>query len=157
MLCVLAGVVTAQQVRIVAPVGGAIIAPEKSVLELDVGVAVQMFESPNLDRYLRRAKECLAREDFVQAIKILQDVVEGRTLEAGDQGDSGAAATDSKQVGLEPEAGLKQDGPQQIAKAKSMCLRWMHRRRSPRSRIPSTAYSPKVGGFIGRFGASVRS
>ncbi|MSR38509.1 MAG: hypothetical protein EXS02_06710 [Planctomycetes bacterium] len=118
MLCVLAGVVTAQQVRIDAPVGGAFIAPEKFVLELDAGVAVQMFESPNLDRYLRRAKECLAREDFVQAIKILQDVVEGRTLVAGDQGDSGAAATDSKQVGLKPEAGLKQDGPQQIAKAK---------------------------------------
>lgn len=44
------------------------------------GAPVQMFESPNLDRYLRKAQDLIGREDFAGAIKVLQDIVEGRTL-----------------------------------------------------------------------------
>ena len=81
----LVGGLAAQKVTIQAPVGGAIVpgtAAEKGG-ESDEGIAVELFESPNLGRYLRRAQECLTREDYPQAIKILQDVIEGRTLEIG--------------------------------------------------------------------------
>lgn len=45
----------------------------------DGGVAVDLNENPNLDRYLRRAKQCIERGDFAAAIQLLQDVVEGRS------------------------------------------------------------------------------
>ena len=35
-----------------------------------------MFESPNLDRFLRRANMFLDEEKYQQAIKILQSVIE---------------------------------------------------------------------------------
>ncbi|MBL9079269.1 MAG: PQQ-binding-like beta-propeller repeat protein [Planctomycetes bacterium] len=47
----------------------------------DRGLPVEMFENPNLDRYLRRAQDFLGREDYAAAIQVLQDVVEGRTVE----------------------------------------------------------------------------
>ncbi len=47
--------------------------------EPDDGVRVQMFESASLDRYLRKSREFLQREDYVGAIRLLQDVIEGRT------------------------------------------------------------------------------
>jgi outer membrane protein assembly factor BamB len=48
----------------------------------DGGVAVDVPENPNLDRYLRRADQCVARSDFATAIRLLQDVVEGRSDDA---------------------------------------------------------------------------
>ncbi len=47
----------------------------------DVGVTVEMFENPNLDRYLRKAHRFLDAKDYLAAITVLQDVIEGRTLE----------------------------------------------------------------------------
>jgi tetratricopeptide (TPR) repeat protein len=40
-----------------------------------------MFESANLDRFIRSAQASLAKEDYEHAIKVLQEVIEGRTGE----------------------------------------------------------------------------
>lgn len=45
------------------------------------GVRVEMFESANLDRFLRSAQSSLSKEDYEHAIKVLQEVIEGRTGE----------------------------------------------------------------------------
>lgn len=42
---------------------------------------VEMFENPTLDRFLRRAQDFLGRKEFAQAIRVLQDVIEGKTSE----------------------------------------------------------------------------
>ena len=47
----------------------------------DPGVRVEMFESANLDRFIRSAQASLAKEDYEHAIKVLQEVIEGRTGE----------------------------------------------------------------------------
>jgi hypothetical protein len=59
---------------------GAVAQPQGSVVD-DAGVAVEMFENPHLDLFLRRAQDFLAREQYASAIEVLQDVIEGRTLE----------------------------------------------------------------------------
>ena len=51
----------------------------------DSGVAVRMFESPTLDRFLRKAQDFLGRDDHAGAIKVLQDVLTGEI-----HGDSGS-------------------------------------------------------------------
>ncbi|MFK7739433.1 MAG: PQQ-binding-like beta-propeller repeat protein [Planctomycetota bacterium] len=57
-------------------------APQKAAnADEDPGVIVEMFENPNLDRYLHRAREFLDRSAYSQAIDVLQDVIEGRTVE----------------------------------------------------------------------------
>jgi outer membrane protein assembly factor BamB len=72
-----------QQVRAEAPLGAT--APTTTTPQAssndDPGVAVDMFDNPNLDRFLWRAKGCLEREDFTTAINLLQQVIEGRTSE----------------------------------------------------------------------------
>lgn len=70
----------AQNVRVQAPVVIGTVAPDRTE-EDDFGVAVELFENPNLDRYLRKAQAFLAAERYADAIKVLQDVVEGRTVE----------------------------------------------------------------------------
>src|SRR5262245_227486 len=65
--------------RVEVPLG-AVAQAQGSVAD-DPGVAVEMFENPNLDRFLRRAQDFLAREQYASAIEVLQDVIEGRTLE----------------------------------------------------------------------------
>ncbi|MFY9340972.1 MAG: PQQ-binding-like beta-propeller repeat protein, partial [Planctomycetota bacterium] len=78
---------SAQQVRPVAPVGA--IAPAATTAagatapqgDDDVGVAVDMFENPQLDRYLRAAQRFLDREDYDGAVRLLQEVIEGRISE----------------------------------------------------------------------------
>lgn len=57
----------------------------------DIGPNVEMFESPNLDRFLRRARQFLQEEKYQEAILVLQTVVEGRTLEATSPDGSSAA------------------------------------------------------------------
>ena len=52
-------VVPAQQVQAVVPIG-AVIQPASGASD-DSGVPVEMFENPNLDRYLRRAQAFLER------------------------------------------------------------------------------------------------
>ncbi len=47
----------------------------------DVGRPARMLESTSVDRFVRAAKDLLARDDHVGAIRILQDVIEGRTVE----------------------------------------------------------------------------
>ncbi|MFO1032380.1 MAG: hypothetical protein U1F60_14965 [Planctomycetota bacterium] len=47
----------------------------------DPGRPVEMFENPNIDRYLRSAQGFLDRANYEAAIQVLQDVIEGRTLE----------------------------------------------------------------------------
>ncbi len=83
----LAAAAAAQQVRAQAQVqiqlgavapGPGTQAPESE----DGGVAVDLAENPDLDRYLRRAKQCIERGDFAAAIQLLQDVVEGRSQDA---------------------------------------------------------------------------
>ncbi len=59
--------------------------------EADGGVAVDLFESPNLDRFLRRAEQFLGEEKFPEAIEVLQSVVEGRTLIASAVGEEAEA------------------------------------------------------------------
>lgn len=70
----------AQQVRAVAPIGAIVKPPEAGATD-DPGTPVEMFENPNIDRYLNNAQAFLGREDYAAAIKVLQDVVEGRTVE----------------------------------------------------------------------------
>ena len=50
-----------------------------------------MFESANLDRFLRSAQASLGKADYEHAIKVLQEVIEGRTGEfmAEDENSSG--------------------------------------------------------------------
>lgn len=85
----------AQQVRALAPIG-AIAAPPLSTD--DAGIPVEMFENPNLDRYLRRAQDFLGREDYAAAIQVLQDVVEGKTIEV-------VGAPAERAAGAEPTDG----------------------------------------------------
>ena len=76
-----AALVPAQQVR--GRLGlfvGAPQAPQAGSAD-DPGTPVEMFENPNLDRYLRNAQGFLSRANFEAAIKVLQDVIEGRTIE----------------------------------------------------------------------------
>lgn len=68
----------AQQVRVVVPIGGVV--PNQGADD-DRGVAVEMFENPNLDGYLRRAQSLLEQQKYDAAIEVLQDVIEGRTVE----------------------------------------------------------------------------
>ncbi|MBX3462650.1 MAG: PQQ-binding-like beta-propeller repeat protein [Planctomycetes bacterium] len=74
-----AGPAAAQELRAEAPVGAQLQAPAAGSVE--EGEPVEMFENPNLDRYLRRAQAFLDRDDHAAAIQVLQDVVEGRTVE----------------------------------------------------------------------------
>ncbi len=46
----------------------------------ELGVRAQLIESPNLDRFLRRAQEFLDRREFAGAISVLQDAIEGRVV-----------------------------------------------------------------------------
>jgi outer membrane protein assembly factor BamB/predicted negative regulator of RcsB-dependent stress response len=70
------GVKVQMQVQLgaVAPAGGG-----QAPASEDGGVAVDLQENPNLDRFLRRANQCVERGDFATAIQLLQDVVEGRS------------------------------------------------------------------------------
>lgn len=75
-----AAALSAQKVRVAAQLGAlgpATVAQPGD----DPGTLVEMFENPNLDNYLRRARSLLEREDFTGAIELLQDVIEGKTVE----------------------------------------------------------------------------
>jgi outer membrane protein assembly factor BamB len=105
LLLVAAAPVPAQQVRVraVAPVG----ALAQPTGQDDAGTPVEMFENPNLDRYLRRAQAFLDREDFPAAIQVLQDVVEGRTIEVvgppAEDGQAGGEPVDEDKDGAAEE------------------------------------------------------
>lgn len=105
----------AQQVRVVAPIAGAVVPAAGEEDEDDVGVNVEMLENPNLDRYLRKAQDFLSREEYDSAIRVLQDVIEGRTsveIDAAvgaepqqkpeDGGEAGTAAAPEKQPEARP-------------------------------------------------------
>jgi len=98
----------AQQVRAEAPVGA--IAKPAAVADPpdDPGVPVEMFENSNLDRYLRRAKQFLEREDFPQAIEVLQEVIEGRIDEVVIGGDAPDAAPPKEPDPAQPVPGNRQ-------------------------------------------------
>lgn len=71
-----------QQAQVMVQIGGpAVVQAATAGATDDPGTPVEMFENPNLDRYLRRAQEFLGRSDYTAAIEVLQDVVEGRTVE----------------------------------------------------------------------------
>lgn len=67
--------------------------PSASAAPEDPGVPVEMFENQNLDRFVRKARDFLARKDFAGAIQVLQDVIEGKTVEAVDSSAEGEPAT----------------------------------------------------------------
>ncbi len=46
--------------------------------DIEFGVPPRMFRSATLDRFLRKAQQLFSREDFAGAIRVLQDVLEGR-------------------------------------------------------------------------------
>lgn len=75
-----AAVLSAQQVRVNAPLGALAARDAEQSID-DPGKRVEMFENPNLDRYLERAQMFLDREDYTAAVKVLQDVIEGKTVE----------------------------------------------------------------------------
>ncbi len=75
----LSAAVAAQQLR-AAPQLGAL-GPAAPTADEDPGAPVEMFENPNLDNYLRRSQALLERGDFAGAIELLQDVIEGKTVE----------------------------------------------------------------------------
>ncbi|MFN9704151.1 MAG: hypothetical protein ACK595_04930, partial [Planctomycetota bacterium] len=93
------GVKVQMQVQLgaVAPAGGG-----QAPASEDGGVAVDLQENPTLDRFLRRANQCVERADFATAIQLLQDVVEGRSEEAVTDVPPPAAAPDD--VGAKPKA-----------------------------------------------------
>ncbi len=73
-------VADAQQVRVVAPVGvQGVHASDQS--SDDPGTRVEMFVNSNIVRYLDRARSFLDRGDYSAAVEVLQDVIEGRTVE----------------------------------------------------------------------------
>lgn len=70
----------AQQVRALAPIGAqGVDAVDPS--NDDPGTRVEMFVNANIDRYLDRARSFLDRGDYTAAVEVLQDVIEGRTVE----------------------------------------------------------------------------
>lgn len=73
--------------------------------ETDDGVTVEMFESPNLDRFLRRAREFLDEEKYLEAIQVLQAVIEGRTLEATLPGEVASTEPGAAPAGADAGAG----------------------------------------------------
>jgi len=77
----LAAAAAAQQLRAAPQIG--VIGPSAaaSTPDEDPGAPVEMFENSNLDNYLRRSQSLLERGDFAGAIGLLQDVIEGRTVE----------------------------------------------------------------------------
>ncbi|HEX5054618.1 MAG TPA: PQQ-binding-like beta-propeller repeat protein [Planctomycetota bacterium] len=81
-----------------APVG--VGAPPQATGE-DVGVPVELFENPNLDRYLRNAQAFLSREDYAAAIQVLQDVIEGHTIEVVGGPEAGAGEPGATPAGPE--------------------------------------------------------
>ncbi|MBL8724474.1 MAG: PQQ-binding-like beta-propeller repeat protein [Planctomycetes bacterium] len=92
LLTLLAGAaaspVSAQVLRVVAPAGGVL---PQSKPDEDLGVPVELFESPQLDRYLRRAQTFLEQAKYDAAIQVLQEVLEGRTAEFVGPGQPGSA------------------------------------------------------------------
>ena len=80
----------------------------------DPGTPVEMFENSNLDRYLRNAQAFLDRQNYEAAIKVLQDVIEERTIEvlatrpddegAGGAGDGAPKSNDGKPSPGQPAA-----------------------------------------------------
>ena len=62
-------------------IGGRLVAQGQGDI-VDEGANVEMFESPNLDRFLRRARQFLDEDKYPEAIQVLQSVIEGRTLVA---------------------------------------------------------------------------
>ncbi len=48
----------------------------------DAGPSVEMFESPNLDRFVRRARRLLDEGRYEDGITVLQTVIDGKTIEA---------------------------------------------------------------------------
>lgn len=75
-----AAVLSAQQLRVNAPLGALATRGAEQSID-DPGKRVEMFENPNLDRYLERAQMFLDLDDYTAAVKVLQDVIEGRTVE----------------------------------------------------------------------------
>ena len=98
---------SAQQIRVVAPVGG--IVPGQTPDE-DHGVTVEMFENPNLDLYLRKAQNLLGQNKYDSAITVLQEVIEGNTVEVhvasaaepGAKAGEGRPATDETKPADQP-------------------------------------------------------
>jgi tetratricopeptide (TPR) repeat protein len=108
-LAALADNATAQQVAI--RVGGALrMTPEPAQQGDDAGQPVEMFESPNLDRFLRRARQFLQEEKYQEAILVLQTVIEGRTLEAGGEDRGGGGDKPGEKPADQP-AGKPADQP----------------------------------------------
>jgi outer membrane protein assembly factor BamB len=84
ILCSLAAGGHAQQIAVRPPIAGLAATSPTRATDPDDGVPVEMFESPNLDRFLHRAHDCLGHEDYINAVRILQQVIDGRTLEEAD-------------------------------------------------------------------------
>lgn len=80
--------------QVVLRKGGLAMQPQASrtVAQVDDGRLVEMYESPNLDRFLRRARQFLDEEKYQEAIQVLQSVIEGRTLVANQAPADNAAA-----------------------------------------------------------------
>lgn len=85
----LPGVSYAQQLRAIAPIGGELPANQP---DEDLGVPVELYENPNLDRYLRRAQSFLEAAKYDAAIEVLQAVIEGQTIEFRGPGEPRPAA-----------------------------------------------------------------
>ncbi|MBK8980539.1 MAG: PQQ-binding-like beta-propeller repeat protein [Planctomycetes bacterium] len=90
-------------VRAPVAVQGALTEPDHDP-GADPGRPVQLLESPNIDRFLRRAQDFLGREDYPTAVGLLQDVIEGRTLE------DPAAVPPETSAGTPPEPGGPDEG-----------------------------------------------
>ncbi|GAB4138430.1 MAG: hypothetical protein Fur0037_04120 [Planctomycetota bacterium] len=103
-LAATAAALPSQQLRVTAPIGGAIV-DSKDPAAADEGVAVEMLENPNLGRYLRKAQDFLSREQFDNAILVLQDVIEGRTTVEIDSGSSPGRAREGEGPAVPPGGG----------------------------------------------------
>lgn len=86
------GGLAAQQLTATVPVG-VVVQPNATggATGADPGPTVEMFENPNLDRFMRRAQAFLDREDYPAAIQVLQDVIEGRSIEVIGEGEHDGA------------------------------------------------------------------
>ena len=84
----------------------------------DSGPSVEMFESPNLDRFVRRARRFLDEERFEDAISVLQSVLDGRTIEAEVAGDEPKGDAESAAPGEGAKEGEQKEGQQKDGQQK---------------------------------------
>jgi hypothetical protein len=84
LACAAAGLAGQVKVRVVPPVESPNVIFDEPGAGQDPGPPVHLVQSPNLDRFLHKARSFLERDDYGGAITVLQHVLEGRVTRDAD-------------------------------------------------------------------------